>query len=686
MADETHPVIRSLKTSVLSNASLAGLDEQVLGKAIEYAVKAHTNQTRASGEPYVTHPLEVALLVTGLGGSSDMVACALLHDTVEDTGATIEDIGEIFGKKIKSLVDGCTKVSKVHPGVRDMDSEAATLRKLFVSLAEDPRVVVIKICDRLHNMRTIDYLPEEKQKRIALETLAIHAPLAARIGLRALKSELEDRAFKVAYPQEYERVGALLAEDGSLYTSLMEAREKLVAGLAAGGLDGFEVSGRLKHRWSTYNKLRNPLQKTVYDLLGLRVVTESDTQCYEVLSVVNSLWKPVDGRYKDYISKPKRNSYKSLHTTVLTETGTYLEIQIRTARHHAEAEFGAASHHAYKYATNDEEWVQRLLDWSTDIEDPEEYIRGVKAELAETAEVVVYSPALHMHVLPKGATVVDFAYKVHTDIGHSCVGAKVNGTLVPLGHTLSSGDIVEIITGSRTGPSEEWLKWVMTPRARAKIKKFHARVRRDDETESHAEAVFISWATRAGMDVSTPAQRQKAVAKLGMPSLKELFRLIDAGKYVLPETLPVTKTRVISDLGVGELRAAGLGLCPVRRAGCCAGRPGGLMTGIVGRGSVVAHSPECRQGRRVLDKDPGRAVRVYRTAPNLQVETLDLKVPARPALHYEISRQAMSVGAEVLSHVESSPDGFLRVDMGVPASGLKILKTALRCIDGLSTV
>ena len=686
MTDNTDFTADTLKASVLSASSLAGLDVVTINRAIEYACKAHENQTRASGDAYVTHPLEVALLVIDLGGSADMVVCAILHDVVEDTPATLEDVEKVFGEKVKSLVEGCTKVSKVHPGLRDMSNEALTLRKLFVSLAEDPRVVIVKICDRLHNMRTIDYLPDDKKVRIGLETLAIHAPLAARLGLRALKSELEDRAFKAAYPQEYSKIDRLISEDGSVYETLMGAKETLTNFLVDSEISNFEVSGRLKHRWSIYNKLKNSRKDAIYDLLGLRIVVQSETECYAALSAVNSLWQPVHGRYKDYINKPKYNSYKSIHTTVATPDGVYVEIQIRTKKHHADAEFGAASHHAYKYSTNEGEWLKRLLDWSTDVEDPEEYIQGVKSELAEMAEVVVYSPTFQMYTLPKGSSVIDFAYKVHTDIGNSCISVKVNNKIVPLKHKVSSGDIVEVVTGPRSGPSEEWLEWTVTSRARSKIKQYHSRARKDSKLSSNADVLFKRWAEQIGVDVSTPEKVQKIVAMLSMPSFKELLVSLESNRYTLPAYLPAPEAVKATPENDMILRSVGLGFFPVKQAGCCTGQASRHLTGIIGKGVVVAHNHTCPQGSAVLAKDPGRYIKVYRTSSTQQVETVELMALPRPALHYEIAQQVLSVGAEALSPIEVSPSGFLSLDVGISPINVKNLKIALSFISGLKII
>lgn len=676
----------TLKAAVLYASSRALLDVSVVDKAVEYARRAHGPQMRASGDAYITHPLEVALLVLDLGGSQDMVVCAILHDTVEDTPATLEEIGGNFGEKVRSLVEGCTKVSKVHPGARDIENEALTLRKFFVSLAKDPRVIVVKICDRLHNMRTIDYLSADKRTRIGLETLAIHAPLAARLGLRALKSELEDRAFKAAYPQEYRKIDDLISEDGAVYTKLMLAKEILTGTLEENGIQNFEVSGRLKHRWSVYNKLKNASKDTIYDLLGLRVIVESETECYAALSVVNSLWSPVAGRYKDYISKPKHNSYKSIHTTVMTPDGVHVEIQIRTREQHAQAEFGTASHLAYKYSTHEGEWLKRLLDWDADTEDPEDYMQGVRSELAEMSEVVVYSPTFQMYTLPKGASVIDFAYKVHTDIGNSCVSVKVNNRIVPLKYKVSSGDVVEIITGPRLGPSEEWLDWTVTSRARSKIKQHYARARKELKPPSRAPALFKSWAESRKVDVSTPEKVQKIVAMLNMPSLAELFVAIESNRYTLPVSLMVPETSKVSTAPGSVLRSAGLGFFAVREAGCCRGSSGRLLTGIVGKGVVVAHTSSCTRGLKVLAEDPGRYIKVYKAAGGHQVETLKVRASARPALYFEIAQQVSSVGGEMLASPEVTLDGCLRLDIGIPPTGVKNLKIALSFISGLKVV
>lgn len=652
--------------------------------ALDYATKAHSDQIRKSGEPYVTHPLEVAILVADLGGSLDMVLAALLHDVVEDTSIQLSTIEDIFGKNVSLLVEGCTKVSKVHPDSSNLEAQALTLRKLFVSLARDPRVVVIKVCDRLHNMRTIDYLPEKKQIRIGKETLAIHAPLAGRLGLGVLKSELEDRAFKAVYPHEYAVIDEWINKDGLLYAKLNKARDILEETLRSEDLSECIVSGRIKHRWSVYKKFKKADTKyeDIYDLLGLRIVVNSDAECYYALSVVNSLWKPVATRYKDYISKPKYNSYRSIHTTVLGPDDSFIEIQIRTKKHHADAEHGAAAHHMYKHDDDKSEWLKRLLRWDSDTQNSEEYLHGVHQELSKESEVVVYSPSMEMFTLAKGSSTIDFAYAVHTDVGNSCISAQVNGALVPLRHKLESGDVVTITTGSRNGPSVEWLDWTVTSKARSKIKQY-TKVNIDSPERKNSELVLRKWADSNGIDANNSSAMQEVIATLHMASLDDLLRAIGSNKYTLPvyAPRPLTIRKEIEENHV--LRAVDLGLLDVTKAGCCLNVSDLLYSGVVGKRSVVAHGSTCARGIGVLKKDPGRSIRVYSVAPTHQVEGIELKVSPRDALYYDIAKQVLSVGGVLVAQPVTIRNMFVGIDVSIRPSRSKDLRGALSLIGDI---
>ena len=447
-----------------------------LHDAIGFAIDHHGEQKRRTGEKYVTHPLRVANIVADLGADADTVTAAVLHDTVEDTAATLAEIAERFGSDVASLVDGVTKVAAVRGDDPDQ-TEAIRLRKLFVAVAADPRVVIIKLADRLHNMRTIAALPPDKQARIARETLAIHGPLAHRLGLAAIKTELEDRAFAVAHPAEYAETKQVLADIPQLASVLEYGRVMLAEHLAIVGIAA-TVQARIKHAWSVFRKARAGYDvESLHDLLGLRVIVASVTECYAVLGEVHALWEPVPGRIKDYIAQPKFNAYRSLHTTVHIG-GRLLEVQIRTEEMHRQAEWGDAAHHAYKTRSSaaEPQWLQRLLDWH-DGGDDGTYLREVSSEL-DADELWVLTPTGEVVTLPVGAGVIDFAYAIHTEVGHRCSGAKVNGKLVPLSSTLNSGDRVQIVTGRTTGPSLDWLAYTATGRAQNRVRQWHSRRRR----------------------------------------------------------------------------------------------------------------------------------------------------------------------------------------------------------------
>ncbi|KJE77920.1 RelA/SpoT family protein [Ferrimicrobium acidiphilum] len=456
-------------------------------RALEFARLAHDQQRRRSGEPYVTHPIGVALITASLGGDLIAVVAALLHDTVEDTPVTLTQIGEEFSTTVAEVVDGLTKLDRISFDSREAQ-QAATMRKMLIAMAKDARVLVIKLADRLHNMRTIAALPVEKQRRIAQETMDIYAPLANRLGIEEMKWQLEDLAFATLHPRRYAEIDHMIATrapERELY--LAEVTEELRKRLALVGIDA-EVNGRPKHLWSIYEKMiiKDKDFDSIYDIIGVRIVTESDRDCWAALGVVHSLWAPIPGRFKDYINAPKFNLYQSLHTTVLLDKGNPLEVQVRTREMHRRAEFGIAAHWGYKEGSSSTNaaWVDRLMELQEELPDPLEFLEHLKSDL-EMDEVYVFTPKGKVVTLPVGATPLDFAYSIHTEVGHRCIGAKVNGRLVPLESTLRSGDTVEIVSSrsSSAAPSRDWLSIVVTPRAKAKIRQWFSRERREESIE-----------------------------------------------------------------------------------------------------------------------------------------------------------------------------------------------------------
>lgn len=490
---------------VLQLTCASYLDAQAMDKVVrayEFAREFHRNQRRRSGEPYINHPVEVAIiLASDLHMDEDLICAAILHDTVEDTNATMSDLEERFGKTVAELVDGVTKLTQVQVSSLD-EKQARNLRKMFLAMSKDIRVLIIKLADRLHNMRTMAALPPAKRVLKSQETMDVYAPLADRLGISSIKWELEDLAFFYLQPEEYERIARMVQESrAQREENTEEAIHILETELRRVGLTGFQVSGRPKHLWSIYQKMTRKRKEfsQIYDLIALRVLTESVSDCYSVLGAVHALWYPIPGRFKDYVAMPKANGYQSLHTTVIgSDVGT-VEIQIRTYDMHNKAEYGIAAHWLYKSAGNsmgqmsaDERsvdtqinWIRRTLDWTMEeeeLDDPREFLNSLRIDLFEH-EIFVFTPKGEVMSLRRESTPLDFAYAVHTEVGNHCIGAKVNGAMVPLTYKLQSGDRVEIITNKNAKPGHDWLKMVVTPSARSKIRKYFATENKEDDAE-----------------------------------------------------------------------------------------------------------------------------------------------------------------------------------------------------------
>jgi len=479
-----HPAAGPI-TSLLGeySANFGDADTDVIERAYAWAASAHRAQRRKSGEPFVEHPLNVARIVARLGLDDVSVAAALLHDVIEDTDRTLADVEADFGPEVAKIVDGVTKLDRVEFTTRERH-QAASLRKMLVAMAKDLRVLIIKLADRLHNMCTLAALSPEKQQQVARETLDVYAPLAHRLGMQELKGRLEDLAFAALHPKWYAQIDHLVAEEDperDLYLAqLLVTVEGRLLELGIGA----EVTGRPKHLWSIYEKmvLKNRDFNDIYDLVGIRVITESVRDCYAVLGAIHAIWKPLQGRFKDYIAMPKFNLYQSLHTAVVGPQGKVVEVQIRTREMHARAEHGVAAHWDYKEDSGDDlAWLSRIIDWSEESDDPEQFLGNLKVEF-EQDEVFVFTPRGDVVTLPVGATPVDFAYAIHTEVGHGCIGARINGRLVALTTKLSTGDTVEVMTSKDpdAGPSQDWLQFVATSRARSRIRQWLTRERRTE--------------------------------------------------------------------------------------------------------------------------------------------------------------------------------------------------------------
>src|SRR3954471_9877767 len=623
--------------------------------AYEVARDAHIDQVRRSGDPYIAHPVGVALILAELGLDDVTLAGALLHDAVEDTSVTLKSLEEQFGADVAAIVDGVTKLDRLQFDSQEAQ-QAASMRKMLVAMAKDVRVLLIKLADRLHNMRTIASLPEAKQRRIAQETLDIYAPLAHRLGVQDVKWQLEDLAFAVLYPKRYIEIEAMVLQAaGEREEYLQQVLESVRTRLDQLQIRA-DVRGRPKHYWSIYEKMvvRGKEFDEINDLVGVRVIVDSVKDCYGALGSIHALWRPVQGRFKDYVAMPKFNLYQSLHTTVVGPEGGAVEFQIRTDEMHRRAEYGVAAHFAYKEQHNPTEdlvWLQRIVDWQQDTTDPGEFMQSLKIDL-EQDEVFVFTPKGRVITLPTGATPVDFAYAIHTEVGHRCIGARVNGRLVPLESAMQSGETCEIFPSKveGAGPSRDWLQFVHTPRARSKIRQWFSRERRVDAIDTGRDEL-IKALRREGLPVQKLANSQVMLAaaeKLNYTDLETLYAAIGEGhlsaKAVVQrvqrdlrggeEQLPVTvqrppraRTRDHADVGV---HVEGLDDVMVRLSRCCTPVPGDEIMGFVTRGrGVSVHRTDCAnalslrsQADRVIDVEwdndaPGNYV------VSVEIEALD---------------------------------------------------------------
>ena len=665
-------------------------DTAVIVRAYETAQLLHADQKRRSGEPYITHPLAVATILADLGMTSATLAAALLHDTVEDTAYSLDQLRGDFGDEIASLVDGVTKLDKVRYGE---SSAAETVRKMIVAMARDIRVLVIKLADRLHNMRTIRWLPDRKQQQKARETLEIYAPLAHRLGMNTIKWELEDLSFATLHPKVYEEIVRLVGHHAPArdeYLSLV--MEQINEELAANRIKAV-VTGRPKHYFSIYQKMvvRGRDFNDIYDLIGVRILVDDIRECYEVLGILHAKWSPVPARFKDFIAVPKYNMYQSLHTTVVGPQGKTVEMQIRTMAMHRAAEYGVAAHWRYKQSNvggksgpEDLGWVRQLLEWQKETEDPEEFLDSLRYSL-KSADVFVFTPKGDIISLPAGSTPVDFAYSVHTEVGHRCVGARVNGRLVPLESQLSNGDTVEIFTAKaeNAGPSRDWLNFVKSPRARSKIKAWFSKEQREESVEAGRNRIG-----RAMRKQGLPLQRLltnaavEAVAKdLHHPDIASLFaavgqdqisaaavvqRLIAraGGQQALveeaeEEPLPTRAAQRTRPRGDPGIEVTGQPDVWVKLARCCTPVPGDDIVGFITRGSGVSvHRSDCINVAS-LASQPERLVEVSWSPTqgsmflvNMQVEALD-----RAGLLSDVTRSLADQHVNILSaSVSTSKD------------------------------
>jgi GTP pyrophosphokinase len=605
----------------------------VVRRAYEFSAEKHKNQRRASGEPYVTHPLEVANIIADLRLDIPSIATGLLHDTVEDTLTTLENIEAGFGPEVASLVDGVTKISQINFASRE-EQEAENFRKMILAMSKDVRVILIKLADRTHNMRTLGALSPARRRKIAQETLDIYAPLAHRLGIYWMKSEMEDAALQALHPEIYYQLKRFVSQKKTEREKyIREVHRQLERKLESSGIEA-QVSGRPKHFYSIYQKMvtQNLLYEQLFDLVAFRIVVDSKRDCYEALGCVHEQWRPIPGRFKDYIALPKANGYQSLHTAVLGPQAERIEVQIRSIEMHRVAEEGVAAHWKYKggYAGAQEElqrfqWLSQMLDWQQQVKDPEEFLDGFKEDLFAD-EVYVFTPKGDLRHFPKGATVVDFAYRVHSEVGHRCTGARVGGRLVPLRYQLQNGDMVEIITTQKQTPSRDWLKFVRTPRAKERVRAWVKEQQASRSLEVGREILARDFA-RVGLDVARLVREgvlARAAEALNQKDADSLIAQVGYGRMTSREVLaeiapeadldrpaePGRLERIIRSVSrrtaEGGVRVSSLPDVLVRFARCCDPIPGERIAGFLTRGrGVTVHAATCS---RVLEADPLRRV------------------------------------------------------------------------------
>jgi GTP pyrophosphokinase len=696
-------------------------ERALLLEAGRVAETAHQGQLRQTGEPYFTHPVAVATIVAELGLDARSVAAALLHDAVEDTGLGLEQVSAEFGPEVTAIVDGVTKLDRLQFDSKEAQ-QAATVRKMLVAMASDWRVLVIKLADRLHNMRTIAVMPDWKQRRTAQETLDIYAPLAHRLGIQELKWQLEDLAFATLHPKRYAEIEQMVMSraperDEYLQRVLVAVRERLAAsGVVA------EVTGRPKHLWSIYEKMvvRGKEFAEIHDLVGIRVIVDSEKDCWAALGSIHAIWSPVQGRFKDYINSPKFNLYQSLHTTAIGLEGKPIEVQIRTHEMHRRAEYGIAAHWGYKEqgrdggnTTAEMAWLQRIVDWQADTIDPLEFLEALKLDL-EQDEVYVFTPKGKVIALAAGATPIDFAYAIHTEVGHRCIGAKVNGRLVPLDTKLQSADTVEIITSKvpSAGPSRDWLQIVASPRARNKIRQWFSRERREDAIETGREEL-VKALRREGLPT------QKLVSSDALESLaksmnyadldalhaavgdghvsarsvaQRLARELQGGGY--EEQLPTTvspglrgKSRRSNAAGVF---VEGLDDVVVRLSRCCTPVPGDQIVGFVTRGrGVSVHRADCANAAMLAAAEQERLIEVEWSREGSAVFVASVEVLAfdRSRLLADVTRVVSEHHLNIVaSSSHTAPDRVSRMHFDVELADpghLDSLLSSLKQLDGV---
>ena len=650
----------------------------LLAQAYEFSERMHQGQKRRSGEPYFSHPVEVAKILTTMKLDVPTVITGLLHDTVEDTLTTLEEVEQQFGTEVAGLVDGVTKISQIHFTTRE-ERQAENFRKMILAMGRDIRVVLVKLADRAHNMRTLSYLSPDKQREIAGETLDIYAPLAHRLGIYWLKSELEDNALRYLHPEVYKQLKRNIAKKKTERAAYIDEVISILQDKLDHAQIPAQIHGRPKHFYSIYQKMesQNLLFDQIYDLVAFRIIVDSISECYGALGIVHSHWRPVSGRFKDYIALPKANMYQSLHTTVIGPYGERIEVQIRTHEMHRTAEEGIAAHWTYKEGRQVVEedqrfsWLRQLLEWQQQVQDPAEFLHTVKGDLF-TEEVYVFTPKGDLHNFPQGASVVDFAYRVHSEVGNHCTGGRINGRLVPLRYQLRNGDTVEILTKPHQTPSKDWLKIVKTPKAQARIRQW-VKAQQRERSVALGRELLERELVRHQLDATALRKQGKfetAINALGYKDEETLLAALGYGQLtvrsLLPHLLPPQDTKqwqaldeaeldkilnrpVREDNGRSGVRVGGIEDILVRFGRCCNPLPGERILGVITRGrGVTVHAVECQ---RLLESDPQRHVAVSWDKADGFTRTVKVEVLSedRPGLLAAMSKAISSVEVNIKS-------------------------------------
>jgi GTP pyrophosphokinase len=694
-------------------------DIELLRRAYVFSAFEHKGQVRHSGEPYLVHPLQVADLLADMKVDVVAVAAGLLHDIVEDTQTPIERIRELFGPDVAHVVEGVTKLGAISFSSSE-ERQAENFRKMLLAMVDDIRVILVKLADRLHNMRTLHHLPEERRIKIAQETRDIYAPIANRLGMSKIKNELEELAFRYLEPKAFETLRRKVESRRRATEGLIEELTKTIsAKLADAQVPIIHIDGRIKRLFSIHQKLKRQKIELdqVYDFMALRIVTDSVRDCYAALGIIHQTWSPVPGRIKDFIAMPRPNGYQSLHTSVISERGFPFEVQIRTAEMHRVAEEGIAAHWKYKEgrlgADRDEQyfvWLRQLLEFQQEVRDPQEFLQNLKIELYPE-EVYIFTPAGEVKVLPRGATPVDFAYSIHTDVGHQCVGSKVNGKMVPLRTRLRNGDIVQIVTAPGHHPSRDWLNFVVTSRARNKIKHYiHA-----EEKERSLELgrkLFEKEARRYGLNLKSLTEGAAFATMLteyGYSKPEELFVAIGYGKLaprmLLTKLVPQEQLKEAPESGIAsvvrrvlgpaeeKIKVRGFDDLMVFRARCCNPIRGEKIVGYVTRGKGVSvHSASCPNVVNLL-YDPERRIEVEwdkGTDASPYTVRLSLQVEDRKGILADVTSKIAGINTNIRNVEASTDDDQMgRIDMTVEISDVKHLQKvikSLRSVDGVVDV